>query len=70
MMRSSVYARTSPEARQDFPVFAVRLVVVIMAGELMWGLDCRQRLLDRICQSGGKSKISINKVESDVVVTR
>jgi len=70
MMRSSTYARTSPEAQAGFAVFAVRLVFVIMAGELMWGLDRRQRLSDRICQSGGKSKISFNEVESDVVVTQ
>jgi hypothetical protein len=31
MMRSSGYARTPPEARQGFTVFAVRLVFVIMA---------------------------------------
>jgi hypothetical protein len=31
MMRSSDYARTPPEARQGFAVFAVRLVFVIMA---------------------------------------
>jgi hypothetical protein len=47
MMRSSDYARTSPEARQGFAVFAVRLVRVSMAQEHMGGLDQRQRLLDR-----------------------
>jgi hypothetical protein len=30
MMRSFDYARTPPEARQGFAVFAVRLVIVIM----------------------------------------
>jgi hypothetical protein len=47
MMRSSNYVRTSPEARQGFPVFVVRLVRVIMAREHMGGFDQRQRLLDR-----------------------
>jgi hypothetical protein len=46
MMRSSDYARTSPEARQGFAVFAVRLVFVVMARELMGGSDRRQRVLD------------------------
>jgi hypothetical protein len=44
MMRSSTYARTSPEAQAGFAVFAVRLVFVIMArayaGDFVW----RQRL--------------------------
>jgi len=31
MMRSCSYARTPPEARQGFAVFAVRLAFVIMA---------------------------------------
>ena len=31
MMRSSDYARKSPEAREGFAVFAVRLVLVVMA---------------------------------------
>jgi len=30
MMRSFLYARTSPEARQGFAVFATHLVFVIM----------------------------------------
>jgi hypothetical protein len=47
MMRSSNYARTSPEARQGFAVLVVRLVRVIMAREHMGGFDQRQRLLDR-----------------------
>jgi hypothetical protein len=70
MMRSSSYARTSPEARQGFAVFAVRLVVVIMARELIDGLDRRQRLLDRNWQFGRKSRIRFNEVESGVVVTQ
>jgi hypothetical protein len=47
MMRSSDYARTSPETRQGFAVLVVRLVRVIMAREHMGGFDQRQRLLDR-----------------------
>jgi hypothetical protein len=39
------YARTSPEARQGFAVFAVRLVVVIMARTYAAGLPRRQRVL-------------------------
>jgi hypothetical protein len=35
MMRSSGYARTPPEAPEGFAVLVVRLVVVIMAAELM-----------------------------------
>jgi hypothetical protein len=31
MLRSFTYARKSPEARQGFAVFAVRLVLVVMA---------------------------------------
>jgi hypothetical protein len=41
------YARTSPEARQGFAVFAVRLVVVIMARTYAAGLPRRQRVLDQ-----------------------
>jgi hypothetical protein len=45
MMRSSDYARTAPEARQGFPVFAVRLVIVIMAREPMGWRGSRQWFL-------------------------
>jgi hypothetical protein len=38
MMRSSNYARTSPETRQGFAVLVVRLVRVIMAREHMGAL--------------------------------
>jgi hypothetical protein len=47
MMRSSDYARTSPEARQGFPVFAVRLVFFIMARAYAGNFDGRQRVSDR-----------------------
>jgi hypothetical protein len=70
MMRSSSYARTPPEARQGFPVFAVRLVFVIMARELIDGLDRRQRLLGRNWQFSIKSRIRLNEVESRIVVTQ
>ena len=33
-MRSSTYARTPPEAPEAWPVFAVRLVFVIMGGSM------------------------------------
>jgi hypothetical protein len=36
MMRSLLYARTSPEARQGFAVFAAHLVFVIMVRERLW----------------------------------
>jgi hypothetical protein len=35
-MRSLLYARTSPEARQGFAVFAAHLVFVIMLRERLW----------------------------------
>jgi hypothetical protein len=62
MMRSSTYARTPPEALKGLPVFAVRLVLVIMGRAYAGDLDRRQRVLRR--------KIGINEVEPDVVVTR
>src|SRR5229473_2762101 len=46
MMRSSSYARKSPEARQGFAVFAVRLVFVIMARAYAGDFDCSQRVSD------------------------
>jgi hypothetical protein len=62
MMRSSDYARTSPEARQGFAVFAVRLVFVIMARAYAGDFEWRQR--------GFRQKIRLNEVESRIVVTR
>ena len=62
MMRSSGYARTPPEARQGFTVFAVRLVFVIMARELMGDPDPRQQPFGQ--------KIGFNEVEQDAVVTQ
>jgi len=44
MMRLAAYTRTSPEAPGGFPVFATRLVLVVMARELMRRLGWRQRL--------------------------
>jgi hypothetical protein len=37
-MRSSLYARTSPEARPGFAVFAVRLVFDFMARQRLWAV--------------------------------
>ena len=62
MMRSSDYARTSPEARQGFAVFAVRLVLVVMAPAYAGDFAGRQRLIE--------AKIGINEVEQDAVVTQ
>jgi hypothetical protein len=62
MMRSSGYARTPPEAPENSAVLVVRLVVVIMARELMGQLDRRQRLFGQ--------KFGLNAVEQDAVVTR
>jgi hypothetical protein len=70
MMRSSDYARTPPEAPEGLPVFVVSLVFVIMARELMWSADRRQRPSEIIFQSDATSKISFKKVELDVVVTQ
>jgi hypothetical protein len=44
MMRSSSYARTSPEARQGFAVFPVRLVLMVMARAYAGDFDWRQRV--------------------------
>jgi hypothetical protein len=44
------------------PVFAVRLVIVVMARAYAGDFDGRQRVL--------RAKIGINEVEPDVVVTR
>jgi len=62
MMRSIDYARTPPEALEGLPVFAVRLVFVVMGRAYAGDLDWRQRVSGR--------KIDINQVEPDVVVTR
>ena len=62
MMRSSNYARTSPEARQGFAVFAVRLVFVVMAPAYAADFAGRQRLIE--------AKIGFNEVEQDAVVTQ
>jgi hypothetical protein len=62
MMRSSGYARTSPETPEGFAVLLVRLVVVIMERDL-WG-----RL--RSTSTAFGQKIRLNKVELDVVVTQ
>jgi hypothetical protein len=48
-MRSFDYARTAPEPPEGALVFAVRLVVAIMARTYAEKIDRRQRLL------GGKS---------------
>jgi hypothetical protein len=56
------YARTPPEALKGLPVFAVRLVLVVMARAYAADLDRRQRGLRR--------KIGINEVEPGGVVTR
>jgi hypothetical protein len=58
----SDYARTSPEARQGFAVFAVRLVLVIMAREHMGGRGPASTAFGR--------KIGFNEVEQHVVVTQ
>jgi hypothetical protein len=47
MMRSFDYARTAPEAPEDPLVFAVLLVVVIMARTYAADLRRRQRLFRR-----------------------
>jgi len=47
MMRSFDYARTAPEPPEGALVFAVRLVVVIMARTYAEKFDRRQRLLGR-----------------------
>jgi hypothetical protein len=44
IMRSSTYARTPPEALAGFAVFAVRLVVVVMARAYAGDFDGRQRV--------------------------
>jgi hypothetical protein len=44
MMRSSAYARTSPEALAGFADFAVRLVLVIVARAYAGDFDWRQRV--------------------------
>jgi hypothetical protein len=61
MMRSSGYARTPPEAPESSAVLVVRLVVVIMARELMGQLDRRQRPFGQ--------KFGLNEVEQGAVVT-
>jgi hypothetical protein len=61
MMRSFDYARTPPEAPEGSVVFAVRLVVVIMAPAYAGDFDWRQRPFER--------KIGLNEVEQDAVVT-
>jgi hypothetical protein len=61
-MRSSAYARTSPEARTGFAVFAVRLVLIVMARAYAGDFDRRQR--------GFGQKIGLNEVERDAVVTQ
>jgi hypothetical protein len=61
MMRSFDYARTPPEARQGFAVFAVRLVVVIvppLMRETRGGVN------------GFETKIGVNEVELEVIVTQ
>jgi hypothetical protein len=59
MMRPSNYARKSPEAREGFAVFAVRLVLVVMArayaGDFCW----RQRIFGM--------KLSLNMAEPAAV---
>ena len=60
-MRVVTYARKSPEARQGFAVFAVRLVLVVMARAYAGDFGWRQRLFGR--------KIRLNEVEPDAVVT-
>jgi hypothetical protein len=55
------YARTPPEAPAGSVVFAVRLVIVIMARAYAGDFDWRQRPL--------APKIGLNEVEQDAVVT-
>jgi hypothetical protein len=55
------YARGSPEARQGFAVFAVRLVFVIMGRAYAGDFGRRQR--------GFELKFRCNEVEQDAVVT-
>ena len=38
MMRPFNYARTTPEAREGFPVFVV-VVAVVIIGATIWGQD-------------------------------
>jgi hypothetical protein len=62
MMRSFDYARTAPEPPEGALVFAVRLVVVIMASTYAADRHRGQRAF------GGK--IGLNAVELPAVVTR
>jgi hypothetical protein len=62
MMRSFDYARTAPEPPEDALVFAVRLVVVVMARSLCG------RLWPTSMAFGGK--IAFNKVEQEALVTQ
>jgi hypothetical protein len=62
IMRSSGYARTSPEAPEGFAVFAVRLVFFIMARAYAGDFGWRQ--------PGFGQKIGLNEVEQDLVVTQ
>jgi hypothetical protein len=61
-MRSFNYARTPPEAPEGFAVFAVRLVVMIMARAYAGDFDRRQRFFG--------PKIGFNEVEQDANVTQ
>jgi hypothetical protein len=60
-MRPSDYARTPPEARRCFAVFAVRLVFVSMAGNLR---------ASRTGVNGFRPEKPINEVESAAIVTQ
>src|SRR5436190_4058265 len=63
------YARTPPEAPEGLPVFAVRLVFVIMARELMRGLDARQPP-STYFRTTSQTGTGFNEVESGIVVTQ
>jgi hypothetical protein len=65
MMRSFDYARTPPEAPEDFLVVAVRLVVVIMARTYAAESGWRQQ---RRVRNPGRRPL--NAVEQDRHVTR
>jgi hypothetical protein len=63
------YARTPPEAPEGLPVFAVRLVFVVMARELMRGLDARQPP-SAYFRTSSQTGAGFNEVESGIVVTQ
>jgi hypothetical protein len=68
-MRPFDYARTLPQARQGFAVFAVRFAFVIMARH-SYGQFGSASMAFRLRPSQGNSRIGINEVESAIAVTQ